>query len=230
MGEVMKNIDKKLENSTNLDMTNIARKIVKTEKNILHEYEIEKKKLLNLYKKKLANLDEFGKSIEKYSTFCMGDIGPVIADLFTLYNGEKYEFVHRWKEHKIYEYFVGSVKNKRKKVSVLTLSTRGATLPHWCEINFYYYNKWSLEFENVLKYYPYLKEFINYVVEYRFNNKLETIDLFGLKKCLHDFVILHMDEIEAIQNYVKKENKCEYDAKLQLVLSKLYLGRKVAEK
>lgn len=228
----MKNIDKELGNLSNLDMKNIKRRVTQVAKTINFDYKKEQEKLVKFYKSRLAKLDEFGKTIEKYSTFYIKDMGPIIADLFTLYNGEIYEYDFDHNCLDIYNCYIIVPSNKRKKVNLISFIGEKFIDPGCKKITYYEYSDYYRTFfsDNLIKYYPYLKLFINYVIEYRFNNKIENIDNHHLEKCLHDFVVLHKEEIEEIQNKVKEEQKGEYDATLKLALAKPYLDRKAEMK
>lgn len=226
----MKNIDQELENLYNLENGVSKRKVTDIKKSIYVDKEKAMERIANEYKKRIKKLDEFGKKVEKYSVFRLNGIGPVLADLFTLYNGEVYEYGHDWSYGNNYNFFLVSSTNKRKKVNLKTVyfSSCFLSFPESVDINFYEYDDYeeTLYKDNLLKYYPYLKQFVDFIVKYRLDNKLKSITFNQLKKCLHDFVILHKEEIEEVQKSVNEEQKGEYGATLQLVLAKPYLDRK----
>lgn len=230
----MKNIDEELKALKKLENGVSKRKVTQIKIGIESDYHKEIEKIKKLHNKRIKKLDEFGKSVEKYSIFRLNLLGPVLADLFTLYNGEVYEYGHDWSYGNNYNFFLVSTVNKRKKVNLKNVYFYSSFLsfPDTVDVDFYEYDGYdeTLYKDNLLKYYPYLKQFIDFVVKYRIDKKLISIDLNHLEKCLHDFVLLHKEEIEEIQKNVIEEQKGEYGATLKLALAKPYLDRKAETK
>lgn len=224
-----KNVDKELCNLPLMDIKKTRRKVVSIKRNIESDYKNELTSIERKYRERSVRLNEYLKELNYYSTFKLSIIGSYIADLFTLYKGEEYNYDFEWKSYPnslpTMKCFVQSNANRRKKVYF-----------EWkdfeAEKNIIFYHLLPGEdtiFEHYLfKYYPFVREFIDFVIKYRMENKvsLGLVNDHLMEKLLRDYVILHKTEIEEVQNTVLAENKSAYDATLQLVLAKPYLDRK----
>lgn len=165
------------------------------------------RRMAEMQREKAYVLQEIGDFLEKlqtYFSFPVNIMGPVIADLFTLYKGQNY--VYEVKENKgEYEY---SVVNENVYLDKFFLAVYGGN------ITFYNY---SAQPSYLIKYYPFIREFIDYVIDYRIENNIIEISEEILRRLLYDFIELHQDDIKSLyanmkgkQSYTKVyENKAE---------------------
>lgn len=224
-----KNVDKELCNLPLMDIKKVKRKVISIKNNIESNYKKELAFVEKKHNERIEKLNEYLRELDYYSTFKLHIIGPYIADLFTLYKGEEYNYDFEWKKYvdglPTMKSYIQSTTNKKKKVYF-------EWTPFEIDKNIIFYHLLPGEdtiFEHYLfKYYPFVREFIDFVIKYRMENKvsLGLVNDHLMEKLLRDYVILHKTEIEEVQNTVLAENKSAYDATLQLVLAKPYLDRK----
>lgn len=167
-----------------------ARNIKKKKEEIDRKASEDKEKLDIILKTSLGDIESYANLIEKYSIFRSCDILPVLADLLTFYNGEKYDyyigeegFIITSELNKGLDIFGFAKKQDLFKdlntISKLTIDD--LVLPFNLKmvgdescVEFYHYNCVS----KLLKYYievetqdeKIIKDFIDYIIEYSLNN------------------------------------------------------------
>lgn len=146
------------------------------------------------------------KSIEKYSTFKIDDIGLVLIDLFLLFKGNSYEFSITTTHDSLIGINSYYLDNGEEKVELAKLYWKNDQIIQFYKSENNFSKKSILVTTHPIMKNQFVKSFITYVIEYRIKNKVNDISLSTLKKLLKEFVIDRHKEIEIIQSMSYKRD------------------------
>lgn len=211
-------------------------------KRILHKYselnKIKNEELARHYE----NIDSYCQMVASYSVFSGREIGNILACLVRNFEGFNYIYQNTAfgkkesqqlafdseettidtrlrmivaEEEKSHFYSNENVDRLVESNKAIVLSTTKDS-----EIPFYKVHMGSHSLNLCVKFgkFTYLKEFIDEVISYRIENKLESISYDMLEAMAIDFIVSHLDNIE--ENYRLIEKNREEQMKQQLLKEK----------
>ncbi len=164
--------------------------------------EDELSKAQNKYDDAINEKKKYIEKIIKFSNFDLIDIIPVLCDLCNVFeSSEKYKWSHTpicYYEIMDYSHVAFRLKENMGRFQFFEKSEKNGysfVLPLVSKYPSYKYKTESAAFCPI-----YVKDFISYVVSYRIENDLETMDIDTLKKLEQLFLIEKKDELEKIFN------------------------------
>ncbi len=222
----MKNFNEKL-----VELRKLRRELISKENNINEQKEIKKVEL------DIIRADEdiykFNKKIIECSTFYVRDIVEVITNIIRIYEGKQFvldEFHYHPNPERLIITEKALVLLSKEKQKFLRTGTHHIGKVHAIQkhgdgivlnwdinkgnknyIKFYDFNHVNELMSNIkLNRFPYLKDFIDFVILYKINNKIE--DDLSFKKLLdlkQQFIFANVEKIEKYHEIVKfnEENK-----------------------
>ncbi|MBQ7141291.1 MAG: hypothetical protein IJO32_07310 [Bacilli bacterium] len=187
---------------------------------------------LNLLKENYKKLDKinkridmFCKEIENYSAFKIDDLGKILAELITIFEGEKYSYQ---KTHVMYKddtfdsldlIVLNNLKKYNYKSRYYYSLTKNGNAIDLQDSNIYinyvlFYEadtylhriKQNTRFGKL----PYVKEFIDLLISYKIENEIEDLSKEQLQEFLNEFVKARIDKInynyQILKEYEQKRN------------------------
>lgn len=230
----------------------------KTKLLIEEKYSKLKEKPLNEFDKKVEDIHNYCELIEEKSTMS-GKIIDIIAELITIFEGEIYSLkklrYHKnnelpsavWETHIIMPNDVfDKIQNpdyiSERYYHHLLKNNIGIVIEEWSpmyrldDFSFYKYDKMGRLIPQIsFKKFPYIKQFVDYIINYRIENNIEELSTDEMEKLKEDFILLNVDNIndnyklkqEQIIEEKTKEINAEYEHK-QKVLKRIV--RKIESK
>lgn len=209
-----------------------SKELKEAKKLIEEKYSSLKEKSFSDLGRKTTEVYNYCKLIEKYSTMD-SDIFHVITELISIFEGEPY-VLERLNYHKdksspsqVWETFMimpesifKSIKNPQyvKERYFHHLLKNGLAIKiveewsgYYLPNDFTFYEADSMGRLNQkinFKGFPYVKQFIDYIINYRMENSVEELSEEDMQKLKNDFILLNIENIE--NNYqIKQERKIQ---------------------
>lgn len=181
--------------------------------------------------------------VQKYATFNTEEIGNILAELMSIYEGTYFEFKNISYKEIGYSFLdalliIDSKKDKDAR------SRQEVVLPHFIpetNINILINNGYAIKFFDRLqrdeipekinfyeadengnlnlkvrfRRFQYVKEFVDYVINYKIKNRQHDISVETLESLKNEFICNNIEQIQQYHSYLAEEKKKEFESSLE---------------
>lgn len=177
------------------------------------------------------------KLIEKYSTFNVKDIGKILASLMSIYEAENYlvkTISYKIKgalfndimliiNEKKFEQLTAKNEIQESQINIIVKNGFALKLlEDFSEnqfpkkISIYEADPMGRVNQNVnFRSFTYVKNFIEYVINYRIENNLENISFEDLEMLRNQFIKCNLEQIKEYHDYLDEKKRAEFETSLQ---------------
>lgn len=206
-----------------------------SKKLIQEKYSEDKKILDKSLNENYEKIEEQCKLIEEYSKFYSREIITILDDIIRIYEGERYSFQNTYyhidpKRSILIEKIAIFVKKDKEKVNGYSYQYFKSLLKHGNVLvlaydNDFFTNK-EIKFyvddgkhniKQTIRYgkFQYIKDFIDYVINYRIKNNIEDISFETLNELKLNFIESKVDEIYLYYDNLYKADEEKYKERLE---------------
>lgn len=214
--------------------TKMEEEIRQSEETIRKKYKQDISSLRDDSQKKKEEIDETTKKIVALSTFNIRTLGSVLAELISIIEAEDYTYQEAAHDTYTFETTAFGSESFKAQTKVQMVAKKTSTSSYYHdlsnhdneverlqregkivvlseqsgmkkELSFYLLKGGNLKAQINLSKFPYVKEFIDYVIEYKYQNKKDDLNQEELMMLMRRFALTKRELIE--ENYKRRSNE-----------------------